>query len=97
MAAKKKKADKPEPRKLHIDPMDAVCCFEKDATSGHLHMTMGNAEVSQGEKKLGSISSIIGGGVEIRFEDGWSYHLGIQAIWDAVSSAHERWKTEQGK
>jgi hypothetical protein len=93
MATKRaKKPSKPEPRKLRIDPMDAVCCFEKGFSSGHLHMTMDRSEVTQGEKKIGSISNIMGGGIAVRFEDGWSYHLSIVDIMTAVHSAHERWK-----
>lgn len=79
-------------RQLLIPGMAIECCFEKDAISGSLHMTFGdtNAEVTLGDKKLGSISACLGGGVEVRI-DGYTYFIGYTALWDAVASAHKEW------
>jgi hypothetical protein len=90
------KAKKTPRRLLHLDPLDIECCFEKDATSGSLHMTLSTVggEFEQGGKNVGNIRGCIGGGLEINI-DGYSYYLGVMPLWNAVSAAHERWKKDQ--
>jgi len=100
MAAKKKvkKAEKASRRKLQTEGMEIECCFEKNAKSGELHMTFvdTSADVTEGDKKLGHIRACLGGGIEVHLDD-TTYYIGYEALWMAVSNAHERWKKEQGK
>lgn len=99
MSSKKKAApveEKPA-RKMPLGPLSAECCMDPKDEEGHMHLTIEGGTVSQGDKKIGSIHHIVGGGVAIWFEDGFSYHVGAHDLFVLVYAAHEAWKKENGR
>jgi hypothetical protein len=95
---KKQKKQSDAKRRLMLEGIDIECTFEKDAKSGVIHMTFSDVgcEISQGDKKLGSIRGCIGGLAEINI-DGYTYYLDNLTLWHAVAAAHEKWKKENKK
>lgn len=90
------KVKKAPRRKLQTGGTELECCFEKDAKSGILHMTIADvsADVTQGDEKLGHIRACVGGGIEVQVDD-YTYFMSYPAIWDMVSKAHQQWKDQK--